>query len=71
MKVKNISAGPRGLNTKSGQVILAPGEVRDDIELEAAEQKIAEGSEWFEFGAKAKADEPKADERKPSEPARR
>lgn len=53
MKVTNTSEGPRGLNTKKGQVVLNPGESRDDIELVEAEAKIAKDSGWFAFGAEA------------------
>src|SRR5437868_6665230 len=60
MKITNISPGPRGVNTKSGVVHLAPGETRD-LELEAGEAKTL-SEEWFHNGAISKADAAKAAE---------
>jgi hypothetical protein len=48
MKVTNISAGPRGLNTVEGTIMLEPGEARE-VELSEAEAKIAKGTGWFSF----------------------
>lgn len=52
MRVTNTSQGPRGLNTKTGTVILDPGQSMD-VELEDAEKKVADSTGWFAFGAKA------------------
>ena len=57
MRIVNTSAGPRGLNTKDGLVILAPGEDFDGA-MDAAEVSVAKATGWFEF-PKAKADEEK------------
>lgn len=62
MKVTNIDKGPRGLNTKNGPVLLDPGQTRDDIDLSAAERKVAESTGWFEFG---KPPEPAGSDSKP------
>ena len=62
--VRNIAAGPRGLNTgeKGEQYAeLAPGQTLHDVELSDAEHKSAERTGFFQFGAKAKAAE-KADQ---------
>lgn len=61
MKVTNISDGPRGLNTKSGPVVLNPKESREDIELSEVEAKIAKGTGWFEMSGKAAKTEPKSE----------
>lgn len=57
MKITNISQGPRGVNTESGPVLLDPGQELD-VELSAAEAKVAKGTGWFEFGEGAEAEEP-------------
>lgn len=49
MKFTNISAGPRGLNTKAGTVLVDPRQTIE-VEIEAAEKKIALGSGWFVEG---------------------
>lgn len=49
MKVKNVSTGPRGLNTKTGPVVLDKDEERDGIELTEAEAKIAKATGWFDI----------------------
>lgn len=54
MKITNITPGPRGVNTKAGVVILAPGETRD-LELEDGEAKSL-SEEWFRTGRAAKSD---------------
>lgn len=54
MKITNISPGPRGVNSKNGVVILAPGETRD-LELEDAEAKTL-SEDWFRTGRAAKAE---------------
>lgn len=58
--VRNIAAGPRGLNTgaKGEQYAeLAPGQTLHDVELSDAEHASAERTGNFQFGAKAKAAE--------------
>ncbi|XKI87793.1 hypothetical protein ACIU1A_09255 [Mesorhizobium sp. ORM16] len=52
MKVTNTQAGPRGLNTKDGPVLVEPGQTVD-ADLSDAELKVAKGTGWFEFGAAA------------------
>ncbi|MGX9120327.1 hypothetical protein ACWTU6_27230 [Mesorhizobium sp. BHbsci] len=63
MKVTNNQAGPRGLNTKAGPVLVDPGQTVD-VEMEAAELKVAKATGWFDFSkgaAKAESDDaPKA-----------
>ena len=54
MQIKNITDGPRGVHTKNGLEILAPGETRE-VELSKAEADDL-SAEWFATGAKAKAD---------------
>lgn len=54
--VKNTARGMRGLHTTTGLVMLDVGEVREDLELSAAERKSAESTGYFEFGAKAEAE---------------
>lgn len=56
MKFTNISAGPRGLNTKAGTVLVEPRQ-SIDVEIEAAEKKIALASGWFIEGDAPKAKE--------------
>jgi len=46
MKITNTQKGPRGLNAVSGQVLVDPGQTVD-VELSAAELKIAKGTNWF------------------------
>ena len=48
MKVTNISAGPRGINTAAGPVLIEPGQTRD-LDVPAAEAKIAKATGWFSF----------------------
>lgn len=48
MKVKNLQAGPRGLNTLDGAVLLDPGEERD-VKLDKAELNVAKATGWFAF----------------------
>ncbi|RWE96461.1 MAG: hypothetical protein EOS43_22430 [Mesorhizobium sp.] len=54
MKVTNNQAGPRGLNTKAGPVLVDPGQTVD-VEMEAAELKVAEATGWFSFNGKDSA----------------
>jgi hypothetical protein len=56
MKITNTSKGPRGINTKAGQIMLEPGQTVDDVELADAEAKIAKATGWFDFSGKAKAE---------------
>lgn len=49
-KITNTSAGPRGIHTEDGMVVLAPGETRDDLKLSEAELKSAEDGDWFHVG---------------------
>jgi hypothetical protein len=49
MKFTNISAGPRGLNTKSGTVLVEPRQ-SIDVDIESAEKKIALDTGWFVEG---------------------
>lgn len=52
MKITNTQAGPRGLNTKEGPVLVEPGQTVD-VEVDAAELAVAKNTGWFEFGAAA------------------
>lgn len=54
MKVLNTQKGPRGINTKTGPVLIEPGQ-EVDVEITEDELKVAKASGWFEFGAKASA----------------
>lgn len=58
MKLKNVSKGPRGINTKSGPVLLEPGE-EADLDISEEELKVSRSTEWFEFGARASAKDEK------------
>lgn len=66
MHVTNISAGPRGIRNKDGDLVtLEPGEAK---EIELAEGE--EAGEWFEFGGKpAKAAKGGKKAAEPVEPA--
>lgn len=55
MKITNTQAGPRGLNTKDGQVLVEPGQTVD-VEMHEDELKVAKGTGWFEFGKAAAED---------------
>ncbi|HEV7258942.1 MAG TPA: hypothetical protein VGN82_14270 [Bosea sp. (in: a-proteobacteria)] len=59
MKITNISKGPRGVNATDGTVLIEPGE-SVEVELSAAEAKIAKATGWFDMSGKAKA-EPKVE----------
>ena len=48
MKITNTQAGPRGIHTTSGSVMLAPGETVD-VEMEAGEIASAKQTGWFSF----------------------
>lgn len=60
MKITNISQGPRGVNTTSGAVLIEPGQ-EVDVELNAAEAKIAKATGWFDIEGKPKAEAKKAE----------
>lgn len=62
MQITNISPGPRGVNTKTGVVILAPKETRD-LELEDAEAKTL-SEDWFRVGRLSKSDKAEAEDNK-------
>ena len=57
MKVTNDQAGPRGLNTKDGPVLVEPGQTVD-VELSDAELKVAKATGWFSFEGGGKAEKP-------------
>lgn len=58
MKITNVAKGPRGLNTKDGQVLVDPGQ-SVEVEMADAELAVAKKTGWFEFGkASAKAEKP-------------
>jgi hypothetical protein len=48
MKVTNNQAGPRGINTVNGPVLIEPGETVE-IEVFAREKAHIEASKWFEI----------------------
>lgn len=56
MKVTNICAGPRGINTVSGAVLLDPGQTLD-LDVSAAELKVSKGTGWFDIDGEAVADQ--------------
>ncbi len=59
-KITNTSVGTRGIYAADGSYVeLAPGESRD-VELSAADLKLAKTMTYFGFGADAAADEPEA-----------
>lgn len=60
MRIRNITDGPRGVNTVSGPVLLEPGQTID-VELSDAERAVSMGTGWFVDGAAAdKADKERA-----------
>lgn len=52
MQIKNITKGPRGINTKAGHRWLEPGETAD-VEMDDAEVGVSERTGWFEISGKA------------------
>jgi hypothetical protein len=46
MKITSTQTGPRGLNAIGGQVLVDPGQTVD-VELSAAELKVAQATGWF------------------------
>lgn len=62
MKIKNITNGPKGVNTPGGPVEIGAGQVAD-LDLNDAELASSKRTGWFEFGhpkADAPEDEPEA-----------
>ncbi|MBX4870588.1 hypothetical protein HJA85_27075 [Rhizobium bangladeshense] len=57
MKVKNITNGPKGVNSVDGPVEIGPGETVD-VEMSEAEVASSKRMKWFEFST---GDEPKLD----------
>lgn len=60
IRVKNTSVGPRGLYAGGEMVMLQSGESRD-LDVTAANLKIARETGWFSLEGEAKAD-PKQEE---------
>lgn len=52
MKITNTQKGPRGLNTKTGPVLVDPGETVD-VEMIDDELKVSKATGWFDFGKSA------------------
>jgi hypothetical protein len=66
MKFTNTQKGIRGLNTKSGPVMVNPG-ATVDVEMASAEIEVAKATGWFDIAGSAKAakkddDEPDVDD---------
>ena len=55
IKVVNISPGPRGLNTKAGPVMLAPGQGAN-VDLSEGELAASERTGWFTFEGQSAAE---------------
>ncbi|KKZ89059.1 hypothetical protein [Rhizobium phaseoli] len=62
MKVKNITNGPKGVNSVDGPVEIPAGETVE-VEMTDAEVASSKRMKWFEFSGSASADagEPKLD----------
>ncbi|TBF08715.1 hypothetical protein [Rhizobium ruizarguesonis] len=61
MKVKNITNGPKGVNSAEGPVEIGPGQ-EVDVEMSEAEVASSKRMKWFEFSGSASAsddDQPK------------
>lgn len=56
LTIKNTQAGPRGINTVGGPVLIEPGQTAD-VEVSAAELKVAKATGWFVFEGEAKSNE--------------
>jgi hypothetical protein len=58
MKISNTQAGPRGINSATGPVLIEPGQTVD-IDVSDADLKVAKATGWFKIdGASAtKSDE--------------
>ena len=57
---RNVTDGPKTLNATPAVTLQAGQSTDGEVEISAAELENAKLVEWFEFGAKAKA-EPKAE----------
>lgn len=56
--IKNVTGGPKGVNTADGSTVyLAPDEARE-LDLSEGELASAKATGHFEFGGKAKAKDP-------------
>lgn len=51
----NITKGPKGVNAKTGLVMIDPGKTSADLDVEEAELTSAENTGWFEIDAAPKA----------------
>ncbi|MBX5063312.1 hypothetical protein [Rhizobium lentis] len=62
MKVKNITNGPKGVNSVDGPVEIGPGQ-EVNVEMSEAEVASSKRMKWFEFSGSAAStgDEPKLD----------
>lgn len=49
MKITNITAGPKGLHTKAGELVMLEAGESADVDVAAADVN----DEWFATGAKA------------------
>jgi len=61
MKVKNITNGPKGVNSVDGPVEIGPGQ-EIDVEMSEAEVASSKRMKWFEFSGSASTsddDQPK------------
>lgn len=58
MKVTNISKGPRGLNAKTGPVLVEVDQTVD-VDMSDDELKVSKATGWFEFGNKPAAEDKK------------
>lgn len=61
MKITNTQAGPRGVNTVNGPVLIEPGETVD-VELAKGELDHVRATGWFDLGGKAETKQ--ADDKK-------
>lgn len=55
MKITNTQPGPRGVNAIGGPVLIEPGQTAD-VEMSAAELKVAKATGWFDISGKAKTE---------------
>lgn len=53
MYIKNITQGPKSVNTPDGSVTLEAGEVRDNLNLSEGEAASASATGWFSFTPEA------------------
>lgn len=54
-KFTNTTKGPKGVNTKTGVVMVDPGKTSADLDVEDFEVTSAENTGWFEIDAAEKA----------------